>query len=120
MNHYIEVVNPLKSRYVYNNNETGAKIFICELEIMDFSGVSYIIRKLIKSRSGFLVVPTDAILFSNINKYKLTIVNINDMSNIINIENACTLDNNIIKTNNIVIHFQNINNLVQCSYNILF
>ena len=42
------------------------------------------------------------------------------MSNIINIENACTLDNNIIKTNNIVIHFQNINNLVQCSYNILF
>jgi hypothetical protein len=118
MNHYIEVVNPLKSRYVYSNNETDTKIYICELEIMDISGVSHIIRKLIKSRSGFLVVPTDDILFSTINKYKLTIVNINDMSDIINIEK--TLDDNIIKTNNIVIHFQNINNLVQCSYNILF
>jgi hypothetical protein len=120
MNHYIEVVNPLKSRYVYSNNETDAKIYICELEIMDISGVSHIIRKLIKSRSGFIVVPTDDILFNTINKYKLTIVNINDMSDIINIENACTLNDNIIKTNNIVIHFQNINNLVQCSYNILF
>jgi hypothetical protein len=105
-----------KSKYVYNNNEPETKVYIFELELYDIDNSRRYIRKLIKKTSGLLIEHEDNIMHEPITRYNLTIIDINNLTNV-NIMKGNITDN-IIKCNNIYIHFKKDDNLIKCLYNI--
>jgi hypothetical protein len=104
-----------KSIYTYNNDNVS-NIYIFELELFDNDNASHCIRKLVKKNQGHLIALEDNIMYEPISHFNLTIININNLNNI----NICNgkITNNIIKCNNIYIHFIKSNNLLKCIYNI--
>jgi len=113
-NYHTNITN--KSKYIYNNNEQDTKIYVFELELCDIDNSKCFIRKLVKSSSGLLIENDDNIMHEPITHYNLTIIDINNLKNI-NIIKGC-ITNDIIKCNNVYIHFQKEQHLMKCLYNI--
>jgi hypothetical protein len=78
-----------KNIYTINNNDNNTYIF--ELMLKDVFNNNTIIRKIRKTNKGCIISQNDNISFDLIKKYKLTIINLND------IEKSVTIKNNINK-----------------------
>jgi len=112
-NSIVENKMNLTNKYIYNNNEINQDIFIFEIELIDNNNKSHFIRNIIKNRRGGIIV--NNILYDEIFKYKILIININDMNNII-IMKGLFNNNNIIK-NNIIINFlKSLDNSININY----
>ena len=112
-NSIVENKMNLTNKYIYNNNEINQDIFIFEIELIDNNNKSHFIRNIIKNRKGGIII--NNILYDEIFKYKILIININDMNNII-IMKGLFNNNNIIK-NNIIINFlKSLDNSININY----
>ena len=65
------------SKYTYKNNEIDAQTYIFELALKDKFNEIHIIRRIKKCNQGNLICAEDNILYNMINKYKLTVLDIN-------------------------------------------
>lgn len=108
------------TKYKYDYIESNKIIYIYEIELIDSYNNSIYIRKLIKDLSGIILLSQENINYNSIKQYKITLININNMDNIIthsgNIDDNMTLC--FIK-NVILIKFINIDNLMNISYRII-
>jgi hypothetical protein len=111
-----------QSKYNYKTNETDSQTFIFELILKNKFEENIIIRKIKKSSQGTLVTNDEFILYNNINKYILTVMDLNNPENPIIIKD--TFDN-MLSTNtflNDMIYLeiiQGVNNYADINYNIL-
>ena len=65
------------SKYTYTHTETNSQIFIFELILKTKNHQQQVIRKIRKSNQGSLITFEDNILYQQIYKYKLTVLNAN-------------------------------------------
>ena len=100
--------------------EDDTQTFIFELLLKDKFNNITIIRKIKKNSYGNLLSPGDNINYSNINKYKLSVINLNNPDEPIIIKN--NIDHNLVSNtfnnNNIHIEIKKINNNMNIFYNI--
>ena len=78
-----------QSKYIYKNNEELSQIFIFELILKDKFEQHHTIRKIKKASHGNLVSLEDKIPYDFTNKFKLSVINVN------NPEKPIILKNNI-------------------------
>ena len=74
-----------KNMYNIDNIDTNKYIF--ELVLKDTNDNNIIIRKIKKTNKGNIISQNDKILFNSIYKYKLTIINLNNIDKSIIIKN---------------------------------
>ena len=110
-----------QSKYIYKNNEELSQIFIFELILKDKFEQHQIIRKIKKASHGNLVSLEDGIPYDFTNKFKLSVINVNNPDkpiilkhNINHILSCNTFINNEIYIE--VIQLQN--NLMSINYHI--
>lgn len=112
-NSLVENKMNLSNKYIYNNNEISQDLFIFEIEFIDINNISILTRNIIKNKNGSLQI--NNILYDKIIKYKLLIIDVNDLDNII-IMKGLFNSSNIIK-NKIIINFvKSFNNSVNINY----
>ena len=107
--------------YTYKHNETDAMTYIFELIFKDKFNQQQIIRRIKKSNMGNLISPDDNIQYNIINKYKLTVIDINYPENPIVVKD--TINHQLSTTTfiNDQIYLEinhNTNNLMDFNYNI--
>ena len=73
---------------IYNINNDNNNIYIFELVLRGSMNNNIIIRKIKKSNKGNIISHTDNIKPEMINKFKLTIINLNNVDNPIIIKNC--------------------------------
>jgi hypothetical protein len=101
------------NKYMYRNNEISDELYIFEIELIDTNNNSHFIRKIIKNLQG--IIPINNILYDNIIRYNLLIINLNNIDNIIIIKGL--FNNNKIINNNITINFlKSFDNSIMCNY----
>jgi len=82
-----------QSKYICKTNEDDAQTYIFELVLKNNTNQPIIIRKIKKSEQGTLLTSEDTIHYNMIEKYKLTVININDPEKIIVVKS--NFDNSI-------------------------
>lgn len=111
------------SKYTYQNNEAGSRTYIFELIIKDKSNNVKVIRSIKKCNQGKIVSTNDNICYDTINKYKLTVLDINypDKPTIIKekVNNFLTTNSYLVKNIYIEIN-QTTNNMLEFNYSINF
>lgn len=110
-----------QSKYIYKNNVVDSQIFIFELILKDKSNNLKVIRRIKNCAQGNLLSSNDNIIYNSINKYKLTIFDVNYPKKIIIVKELLnhTIETNTYKKNNIHIEIsQTHNNLMAINYNI--
>ena len=110
------------SKYTYANNEADTQTYIFELIIKDNSNNIKVIRRIKKCNQGNLVSIDDNLLYNMIDKYKLTILDINFPDKPIVIKKCIdnSLNTNSYLTNNVYLEInQTSNNLLEFNYHIL-
>ena len=65
------------SKYTYKNNEVDSQTYIFELILKDKFNQQKVIRRIKKCNQGNLVSDEDAINYNMIEKYKLTVIDVN-------------------------------------------
>jgi hypothetical protein len=65
------------SKYTYKNNEVDSQTYIFELILKDKFNQQKVIRRIKKCNQGNLVSDEDAINYNIIQKYKLTVIDVN-------------------------------------------
>ena len=110
------------SKYIYNYNEVNLQTYIFELVLKDTSNNSKIIRKVQSGKQGNLISLHDNILYNNIKKYKITILDCNNPEKNIVIKNCINhnLNSNIYFNNNIYIEINQRQKYMDINYNINF
>ena len=109
------------SKCFYKNNEHGSQIFIFEVVLKENDLSFNTIRKVKKGNQGNLISSLDSILYQTINHVKVSILDTNNINNIINVEifidHSTTYTTHI--SNQIYLEFnKNSNNFLECNYNI--
>jgi len=109
------------SKCFYKNNEHGSQIFIFEIVLKENNLSFNTIRKVKKGNQGNLISSSDSILYQTINRVKISILDTNNINNIINVEifidHSTTYTTHI--SNQIYLEFnKNSNNFLECNYNI--
>lgn len=109
------------SKCFYKNNEHGSQIFIFEVVLKENDLSFNTIRKVKKGNQGNLISSSDSILYQTINRVKVSILDTNNINNIINVEifidHSTTYTTHI--SNQIYLEFnKNSNNFLECNYNI--
>lgn len=66
------------SKYTYNINESETQLYIFELILYQNNKQNKIIRKIKKNKIGNIISVDDNIIFNDINKITLTIIDINN------------------------------------------
>jgi len=111
------------SKYTYQNNEAGSQTYIFELIIKDKTNNVKVIRSIKKCNQGKIVSTNDNICYDTINKYKLTVLDINypDKPTIIKekVNNFLTTNSYLVKNIYIEIN-QTTNNMLEFNYSINF
>ena len=110
-----------QSKYTYKNNENDSQTYIFELILKDKSNNLKIIRRIKKCNQGNLVSIDDNISYNTIEKYKLTILDINYPDKPIIIKNYIkhTLTTNTYLTDDIYLEINEIStNLLEFNYHI--
>ena len=127
MNHNYEInYNILKkkneiSKYTYKNNEVDSQTYIFELILKDKFNQLNVIRCIKKCNQGNLVSDEDTINYNIIQKYKLTVIDINypEKPIIIKEELNHSLTTNIFINNKIYLEVnQGVNNYLDFNYHI--
>jgi hypothetical protein len=81
-NYEINITNSKKkseqSKYNYKTNEIDSQTFIFELILKDKSNNIVIIRKIKKSYQGALITNEESVIYNNIDKYTLTVIDLNN------------------------------------------
>jgi len=98
------------NKYIY-------KTFVFELVLKDLNKNINIIRKVSKYNKGTILSCNDSILFSNIDKLELTILDINTSKSTIIKKNLNKINNNyVFYYNYIFLEINNINNNININY----
>jgi hypothetical protein len=121
INHNILQKKSNASKYTYTNNGTSPQIYIFELILKDKSDNINIIRHIRKCNQGNIVSDEDNIKYDLINKYKLTVIDVNYPDKVIFVEELLdhSLTMNTFYNNNIYLEIsQNINKLLCFNYKI--
>ena len=109
------------SKYIYTNNDISPDIYIFELVLKDKFNNDNIIRHIMKCNQGNIVSDEDNIKYEFIQKYKLTVINVNYPDKIIIVEDNLdhTITMNTFYNNNIYLEIsQTINKLLCFNYKI--
>jgi len=77
INYNIQKKKSEQSKYTYKNNEVDSQTYIFELILKDKFNQLKVIRRIKKCNQGNLVSDEDAINYKMIEKYKLTVINVN-------------------------------------------
>ncbi len=77
INYNIQKKKSEQSKYTYKNNEVDSQTYIFELILKDKFNQLKVIRRIKKCNQGNLVSDEDAINYNIIEKYKLTVIDIN-------------------------------------------
>lgn len=125
-NYEINITNSKKkseqSKYNYKTNETDSQTFIFELILTDKSNNNIIIRKIKKSSHGSLISNEESIIYNNITKYTLTVIDLNNPEYPIIIKDRfdTMLSTNTFLNDMIYLEIiQGMNNYTEINYNIL-
>jgi hypothetical protein len=125
MNYNNEINNLQKkkyiSKYIYTNNDISPNIYIFELVLKDKFNNDNIIRHIMKCNQGNIVSDEDNIKYEFIQKYKLTVIDVNYPDKIIIVEDNLdhTITMNTFYNNNIYLEIsQTINKLLCFNYKI--
>jgi len=108
------------SKYNYTKNETDQQLYIFELSLKTTNNEEKIFRCIKKNYQGIIDIDED-ILFHTINKFKLTVLNINSMNNPIILKKIIdhSVNSNTFLTNDIYLEINKVNNnLIEFNYNI--
>ena len=109
------------SKCFYKNNEHGTQIFIFEIVLKENDLSFNIIRKMKKGNQGNLISSSDSILYQKINNITVSILDTNNINNIINADiyiNHLTTYTTYM-SNEIYLEFnKNFDNFLECNYNI--
>ena len=121
INYNIHKKKSEQSKYTYKNNEVDSQTFIFELILKDkFSGLK-VIRRIKKCNQGNLISIDDSIPYNIINKYKLTVLDINypDKPIVVKDNLNHTLTTNTYLNNDIYLEInQTMNNMLELNYHI--
>jgi hypothetical protein len=77
INYNIQKKKSEQSKYTYKNNEVDSQTYIFELILKDKFNQLKVIRRIKKCNQGNLVSDEDAINYNMIEKYKLTVIDVN-------------------------------------------
>ena len=77
INYNIQKKKSELSKYTYKNNEVDSQTYIFELILKDKFNQLKVIRRIKKCNQGNLVSDEDAINYNMIEKYKLTVIDVN-------------------------------------------
>jgi len=77
INYNIQKKKSEQSKYTYKNNEVDSQTYIFELIFKDKFNQVKVIRRIKKCNQGNLVSDEDAINYNMIEKYKLTVIDVN-------------------------------------------
>lgn len=96
-------INKYNYNHSYSNNKNNDTTYIFELILIDKLNNYHVIRRIKKSNKGKLISHNDKINYNLFDKYKLTVLNINDIDNpiIINDDIDIRLPNMIFNYNGI-------------------
>jgi hypothetical protein len=109
------------SKYSLKNNEQGSPIYVFELTFKTIDGKNITLRKMKKGTQGNLVISEDNIIYKDIEKVKVSVLNSDDIKSEIiakiNIDLNSTYTTYL--TNEIYLEFfKNYNGNLECIYNI--
>ena len=109
-----------QSKYVYKNNELDSQTFIFELILKNKMNQIQTIRKIMKSNQGCLISYEDDIKYDIMQRYKLTVIDVNNMNEII-IKDIIdhSLSTNTFMDEKIYLEITHTNKLLNINYNIL-
>lgn len=110
-----------QSKYVYKNNELDSQTFIFELILKNKMNQNQTIRKIMKSNQGCLISYEDDIKYDIMQRYKLTVIDVNNMNEIIIIKDIIdhSLSTNTFMDEKIYLEITHTNMLLNINYNIL-
>ena len=120
MNYSNEVNNI--SKYNYTRTESDQQLYIFELILKTITDEDKIFRCIKKNTQGSIINSEDNILFETITKFKLTVLNINNLNNQIIIKKLIdhSINSNTFLTNEIYLELNKTeNNLIELNYNII-
>ena len=120
VNYTIQRKKSENSKYTYKNNEQGSPIFIFELIFNNNHGINTTVRKIKRGNQGNVISMNDNILYDNIDRIKISILDGTNINNQIQakiiIDHSTTYTTHI--TNDIYLEFNKNNNYLECNYNI--
>jgi hypothetical protein len=110
-----------QSKYIYKNNELDSQTFIFELILKNKMNQNQTIRKIMKSNQGCLISYEDDIKYDIMQRYKLTVIDVNNMNEIIIIKDIIdhSLSTNTFMDEKIYLEITHTNKLLNINYNIL-
>jgi len=118
---YKNEVNYNISKYNYVKTEPDQQLYIFELILKTTTDEDKIVRCIKKDNQGIIDI-NENILFETINKFKLTILNVNSINNPIIIKKIIdhSINSNTFLTNNLYLEINRTNNnLIVFNYNII-
>jgi len=121
MSENIYTIQKKNLKCFYKNNEHGSQIFIFEIVLKENDLSFNTIRKIKKGNQGNLIASSDSILYTKIDHVIVSILDTNNINNIINaeisIDHSTTYTTHI--SNEIYLEFnKNSDNFLECNYNI--
>lgn len=121
MSENIYTIQKKNPKCFYKNNEHGTQIFIFEIVLKENDLSFNTIRKIKKGNQGNLISSSNSILYQKIDHVKVSILDTNNINNIINAE--ISIDHSTTYTtyisNDIYLEFnKNSDNFLECNYNI--
>ncbi len=121
INYNIQKKKNDQSKYTYKNNEVDSQTYIFELVLKDKFNKVHVIRRIKKCNQGNLLSADDNIQYNIIDKYKLTVLDVNYPENPIIIKES--IDHSLTTTtflnNEIYLEInQNVNNMMDINYHI--
>jgi hypothetical protein len=117
INHNIPKKKNEQTKYTYKQNEVDSQIYIFELILKDKNSSINVIRRIKKSNQGNLISVNDNIMYNTIDKYKLSVLDVNHPDKPIIVKgninsllttNTCVTDEiylEIIETKNSMLEF---------------
>jgi hypothetical protein len=110
-----------QTKYTYKTNESDSTTLIFELVLKDKNNENIIIRRIKKSNQGVLITPEDNIKYNMMERYRLTIIDVNSPDNIICVKDNINhmLSTNTFMNNMIYLEISEISDCMNISYNIL-
>ena len=113
-----EVYNSHISKYTYSINESETQLYIFELILYQNNKQNKIIRKIKKNKSGNIISKDDNIIFNDINKITLNVIDINKPTHELSID--MNIDNPYLTFINSSIYIEILSNFNNCICNYKF
>jgi hypothetical protein len=119
MSYNNEIIYNYTKKYNYAKNETDQQVFIFELILTTITNEELTFRSIKKNNQGSIDI--DDIQFDTINKFNLTVLNINSFNKPIILKKIIdhNLNSNTYMTNKIYLEINKINKLIEFNYNII-